>query len=64
MLASESDEVLTGLVREGRELLLLDDADLRAFVASTGSCIQPDHLRWWFEWMFWRIETFDWKSPA
>lgn len=64
MLASESDEVLTGLVREGRELLLLGDADLRAFVASTGSCVQPDHLRWWFEWTFWRIETFDWKSPA
>ncbi|MEZ0493796.1 hypothetical protein AB2L28_16275 [Kineococcus sp. TBRC 1896] len=64
MLASESDAVLAELVREGRELLLLSDADLHAFAASSGSCIQPPHLRWWFEWMFWRIETFDWKRPS
>ncbi|WP_370441014.1 hypothetical protein [Kineococcus halophytocola] len=64
MLESESDERLAELVREGRELLLLDDEDLWAFVSSAGSCVQPPHLRWWFEWMFWRIETFDWKRRA
>jgi hypothetical protein len=62
MLELESDERLAVLVREGRELLQLDDEDVLAFVASAGSCVQPSHLRWWLEWMFWRIETFDWKE--
>jgi hypothetical protein len=64
MLATETEEVLATLVREGRELLQLEDEDVLAFVASAGSCIQPPHLRSWFEWMFWRIETFEWKKPA
>lgn len=61
MLETEPDERLVVLAGEGADLLGLGDDDLRAAVAATGCVVEPDHLRWWLEWMFWRIGSFDWK---
>ncbi len=58
MLRTEHYTFFRAAVIEGRELLTLDDADLRHAVRALGCYVEPPHLRWWLTWMFWRIEEF------
>jgi len=61
MLRLESDEVLERFAGEGRELLELPEDDLRAALIAFGCAVEVSWVRTWLEWMFWRIEYFDWK---
>jgi hypothetical protein len=61
MLEEETDDLLSRLVVEGGQALRLGDEELRNAVHAMGSQVEPSFLRHWLEWMFWRIEHFEWK---
>ncbi|MGI4895929.1 MAG: hypothetical protein ACRYF3_12530, partial [Janthinobacterium lividum] len=63
LLRGESDEFLARVAHEGGEVLELGDGELRAAVVALGGAVEPPHLRWWLQWMVWRIGAFDWKQP-